>query len=212
MDTFILAVQGRDAAHERLQRSLLAADVKATWLFNPALPMPARRTGQLEHLHTLSHWSTEEHVLVLEDDAIVNEHLLWNVQTWPALRHPDFGAGWLWNPGGYAGFDCWYNGTPEWYGAVGVVYRTKDLRRLVDWMCLNPLLKPSERVEYHPLDVELSAAVHRGLGKKIRVHYPALIEHLDDLPSIVGNTPNPRQRTSCGTFDPTWKRSASPAR
>jgi len=205
-DVFILAVRDRVQAHERLKQSLQEASITGQWLFSEPLPMPRRRTSLLERLRAICDTNTDELSIVLEDDAIVNKHLLGNVRSWPALVHPSFGAGWLWNPGGYAGFDCWYTGNPEWYGTVGVVYRTEDLRTLVDWMHAHPLLKPSERVEYQPLDVEISAAVHRGLGRKIRVHYPALVEHPDDLPSVVGNKQNAWQRTSRGTFDVGWRR------
>ena len=43
------------------------------------------------------------------------------VRTWAWPEHREFGAGWLYNPGGYCGGkDCWYMGTPAWYGSVAV--------------------------------------------------------------------------------------------
>lgn len=36
-----------------------------------------------------------EYVFRLEDDVLVNRYLLHNTRTWPALKHPLFGAGWL---------------------------------------------------------------------------------------------------------------------
>lgn len=37
-------------------------------------------------------------VIRLEDDVLVNRHLLHNFLTWPALSDPRFGAGWLFSP------------------------------------------------------------------------------------------------------------------
>ncbi len=39
--------------------------------------------------------SSSGHVIRCEDDIIVNRHLLHNYLTWPALRNPLFGCGWL---------------------------------------------------------------------------------------------------------------------
>lgn len=136
-------------------------------------------------------------VLVLEDDCLVAPNLLHSILSWRWPWHPEFGAGFLYNPGGYASTDCWYEGRPGWYGTVAVLFRTADLPSYVE-----SSLKHFPR----PWDVALTRSLHR-LGRRIRVHYPALVEHPDDVPSAVGNrqgsTP---MRTSNGTYQPGFVR------
>ncbi len=214
MEVIIFACRGRDAAHERLFASLEASDIgkNYTVMMHP------------EGMHRNEHWRlTHEHaanakgefVIVLEDDVIVNRHILKNVETWGWKEHKDFGAGWIYNPGGYSNRDTWYKGPRAWAMTPGVVYRTKDLPRIIEvaWQQMSTVSPaqaarpgvPAIPASAMPWDCAVAYAAHDG-GKRIRVHYPSLVEHPNDLPSALGNPSESMLRTSRGTFDPDWER------
>jgi hypothetical protein len=46
-------------------------------------------------------------IVRVEDDTIVNKHIAHNCCTWPAVREPDFGIGWLFL------YDPWWNPDPR---------------------------------------------------------------------------------------------------
>jgi hypothetical protein len=192
----VMAHWDRREAQERLFDSLEASDVGQNFRLkvHPA-DKPAREHWRAVHLAAAD--SPTDLVVVLEDDAIVNRHLLHNVNTWKWTGDNAFGAGWLFNAGGYASRDTWYLGPHAWYGTVGVVYHARHLPELVE--LAYPLIEAGT-----PWDQAMSLAIHRKRWR-IRVHYPSLVEHPDDLPSVVGNPPNP-MRTSRGSFRLDWRR------
>ncbi len=194
---YIMAHWDRRQAQDRLFDSLEASDVgEANYhlCVHPA-DRPAREHWRDTHLRAAE--CGTDLVVVLEDDAIVNKHLLHNINTWRWTEDGSFGAGWLFNAGGYAGRDCWYQGPHAWYGTVGVVYHARHLPELVE--AAYPLIEAGT-----PWDKAMSLAIHRK-RRRIRVHYPSLVEHPDDLPSLMGSPPNPL-RTSRGTFRLDWRR------
>jgi hypothetical protein len=204
----VLATPGRNAAHDRLVSSLEEAFPREApiwadydgWLKSHWFPQP-------EGMSAIEHWRAThlapcdtDLILVLEDDAFVNRHLIHNIQTWRWPYDKDFGAGWLYNPGGYAGRDTWYTGPPAWHGTVAVLYPTELLPKLVEraWATIQT---------GEAWDLAISRAVML-LGKRIRVHFPALVEHQNDVPSIIqkGGNLTTSLRTSRGTFDREWRR------
>jgi hypothetical protein len=209
VDVFVLATRGRDLAQQRLFESVRASDLihtpESSRIFAPKFCEPGtdpREHWREAHL-AASRDAAEELVLMLEDDALVNKYTNWNIRTWYWPHNKDFGAGWLYNPGGYAKKDTWYEGPPAWHGTVGVLYRTEDLPKLVEraW----PRIRNGEA-----WDLAMSRAVAEN-GRRIRVHFPALIEHQNDVPSAIqhgngsGNPASP-MRTTRGTFRVDWRR------
>jgi hypothetical protein len=196
----VLAARIRPEAHDRLRASLAAsdaADLETRWHVHP-LGMTVR-----EHLLAAYEAIAEEPggdlVLVLEDDAVVGKHIAHNIRTWREPWQRSFAAGWVYNPGGYAQRDCWFADGSQWYGTVAVVYRRRTLKALVQELRSRP-------TPQRCFDNELSAAILRALGS-IRVAYPSLVEHYDNLPSVVGtHCLGHPSRTSGGTFRADYRR------
>lgn len=141
-------------------------------------------------------------VLRLEDDALVNRHILHNVRTWLALDDPRFGAGWLFCP-----LDRPYGGLwdrSELHGSVGVVLRTEDIPRLIPrverWF--------DEHERRLSQDIALSRAVWLS-GKRLFLHRPALVDHQaggkSSVAASVQDAPVQAIRT-CAGFDGEWRR------
>lgn len=196
-EVYVFAAPGRPLAHELSFASLRASDIGEafTVLENPPGLKPAEHWRAV---HERAAKASSELVLVLEDDVLVNTHILHNVATWRYPHDRNFGAGWLYSPGGYAQKDVWYTGDWEWHGTCGVLYRTERLPFLIEhaW----------KRIQAgRPWDCAMAHACHLE-GKKIRVHYPALVEHLHELPSAIGN-PAGGRRHSGGTYKQDWRRS-----
>lgn len=197
IEVIVLAAPGRDEAHERLFSSLRASDVgdRYTVSMHPAgLP----KNDHWRATHEIAAKSSTELVLVIEDDVVVNRHILENAETWRWPLERAFGAGWLYNPGGYSTKDVWYGGPWEWAMTQAVLYRTEALPKLIEraWKRMR---------ERMPWDSAVAWAAHLD-GNRIRVHYPSLVEHQNDLPSIVGAERGCVQRTSRGTFQEAWRR------
>jgi len=191
----VLAVPNRDS-HARCFASIETSDIGKDYVvrYQPEY-LPAREHWYQTHLFAAR--MPTDLVIVLEDDCMVNRHILWNVGTWLWTKNAEFKAGWLYNPGGRAHRDEWYDGPSEWSGTVGVVYRTQDLAVIVD--------RAWTRVKNGEVwDLCISWAACK-LGR-IRMHMPALVEHMDEFQSTVGNQPAVGVRTSYGTYDETWRR------
>jgi hypothetical protein len=187
------------ATHELCFQSIRESDVGEHLVCHHPPELTANEHWYATHEFAAN--APTELVVVLEDDCLVNRHLAWNVGTWRWPHDGDFGAGWIYNPGGSAKKDVWYRGPREWHGTVGVVYRTEMLPKLIEraW----PRIRGGEA-----WDIAVASAAHTGddgRSKRIRIHYPALVEHLDEFPSVVGSAPSGK-RTSRGTFDREWRR------
>lgn len=139
-------------------------------------------------------------VLRLEDDVVVNRHVLSNVRSWRALRDPLFAYGTLFYQQMHERrFESTFWGTVSnrhENGTQGVVYRTEVLERIFAEMGPpNPKV-----VEW---DGELWSAVKR-LGLRHYVHVPAIVggaAHSAES-ALTG-----RRRNAHGNdrFDPEWK-------
>ena len=204
----VLATPGRNGAHDRLVSSLEEASDRGSpiWV-DYGRWLELHWFTQPPEVSPVDHWRAThlapcdtDLLLVLEDDAIVNRHLLHNIQTWRWPYDKDFGAGWLYNPGGYTQKDTWYTGPPAWHGTVGVLYPAALMPKLVEraWVTIQ---------QGEAWDLAMSRAVML-LGKRIRVHFPALVEHQHDVPSVIqkGGNLSSSLRTSRGTFDREWRR------
>jgi hypothetical protein len=182
------------ASHEACFASLDASDMPYGVSYHPA---GVTLNEHWKETHELAARAGSDLVLVLEDDCLVNRHILWNIRTWLWTKHRNFSAGWVYNPGHHASFDSWYDGPPKWFGTVGVVYPTKLLPRLIE-------LAWKEIVKGQARDTAMAEAACK-LGR-IRIHYPSLVEHMDQFDSLVGNPRSQSMRTSRGSFDAGWKR------
>lgn len=196
-EVFVFAAPGRDDAHALSQASLRASDIgdAFTVLMHPPELKPEEHWRAV---HERAAKAKSEFVLVLEDDVLVNAHILHNIETW-RWKHDErvFGAGWLYNAGGYSQKDCWYSGDWEWHGTCGVLFKTARLPFLIEhaWPRI---------VDGKPWDCSLAWACHLE-GRRIRVHAPSLVEHLWGLPSKIGTVSGSR-RNSGGTFKQDWRR------
>lgn len=193
IEVFVLAGPERPAMNQLCRASLERSDIGTQYVWCEQAP----------HEKPLEHWedthrraakSSAAQVILLEDDCLVNRHILHNVRRWVWPDHPDFRAGWLYNPGGYrGGHDVWYREIPAWYGTVGVLYWSADLTELIDgaldWM------KAHDNIAW---DVGMAyAAQHAG---KIRVHGPPLVEH-----QLGESTLKHEHSWSFGTTRGTWQ-------
>jgi hypothetical protein len=197
-DVVVFAAPGRDEAHRRCFASIEASDIGKNYQISMH-PDGMHRDDHWRATHELAAQASSEFVLVLEDDVLVNRFILENVASWRWKLNKDFGAGWLYNPGGYAKkYDTWYSGARPWAMTPAVLYRTADLPRLIDiaW----PKMKSGMI-----WDCAIAWAAEAG-GKRIRVHFPSLAEHQNDVPSKLGNTNKSVLRTSGGTYRVDWRR------
>lgn len=147
------------------------------------------------------------YVIRFEDDVLVNKHILHNALTWGALKHPDFGAGWLMVPEkvlddayvSRAGFK--YRRRGMW-AALAVIFPTKHVASC---------LEDYDAIRIMRQDITLSAGIRR-LNKLIFLHQPSLAENRDwdsSLGSTRGTTgvaARPQMFRAGRHFDPNFKR------
>lgn len=198
---------GRDSWDET-RASIEASDIGRSYYLLTQDERVAPRQHFLGVLESMSKCSTEW-ALRLEDDVLVNKHILHNLRRWPAKWDTRFGAGWCFDAGGATRttHDRMYGriGQDKWHVGLlhccqGVLLRTADipeLRRLCEeWFQKNP-----GRLSQ---DIALSHAVATA-GKQICIHAPSLLEHLIQYKSTLQNA-HTRSHTSEGTFSPDWRR------
>ncbi len=200
IEVVVFAAPGRTVAHARTFSSIEASDIGTTYKVSMH-PEGLPRNQHWRQTHELAARAESEFVLVLEDDVLVNRHILENLAGWRWKHHKDFGAGWVYKPGGYCGkVDTWYRGTRPWSMTPGVLYRTADLPRLIE-IAMVQMDGPAKMV----WDCAVAWAASDG-GKRLRSHAPSLVEHQNNVPSVLGNPNTTMIRTSRGTFDETWRR------
>lgn len=149
--------------------------------------------------------SGADYALRLEDDAVVNRHVLHNLSTWPALDDPLFGAGWLFVPEAALSVHfkvsrgVKYRALPETWASLAVVIPVKYLPA-----CLEELEK-AEKLEQ---DIILSKAVWR-MDKRCFFHEPSLAENRD-TPTAFGTKylrgTTTKHLFAGRTFSVDWKR------
>jgi hypothetical protein len=193
----VQGVPGR-AAWPRSRASIEASDIKQ----NYELMLHLRGFTIGEHfLATLlcALDAPTELILRLEDDAVVNQHILHNLWTWPDWKRPDFGAGWAFCPVAQRG--RWM--AREIHGSVGVLLKRSALPAIIK-RCEAELREQPDRTDQ---DLMLSRAV-RDSGLFVYLHnYPCLVEHPIDEPSSLDHRHTSIAGTSSGRFSSSWRRS-----
>ena len=199
-EVVVFAAPGRDEAHRRCFASIEASDIGKNYQVSMH-PPGVDRDDHWRATHELAAKATSEFVLVLEGDVFVNRFILENIASWRWKHNKDFGAGWVYRPGGYAHMkDTWYVGMRPWAMTPGVLYKTASLPAVIEsaWAKMKGP-KPM------PWDCAAAWGVTEN-GKRIRVHAPSLVEHMNDVPSKLGNPNKSSLRTSGGTFREMWRR------
>jgi hypothetical protein len=198
---------------ERVKASIEASDIgkKYDWREHP----PGMTIE--EHLYASMRAARDagaDLVLRLEDDVLVNRHILHNLGTWAAVDDPRFGMGWAFDPPIYSTGsnakwprrsrpDRWHNGRLPFSQAV--VMRSSDIETLIvhakHWY-----------KEFASYDGDLDNALcyaALAMGKQICIHAPSLTEHLvEQMPSTLGHRHLNQTASSCGSFDLEFKRGA----
>lgn len=160
-----------------------------------------RRRQHWLRTHQMAANASSEFVLVLEDDCLVNEHILHNCRTWKWKHDPMYAGGWLYSPGGlFGGRDVWYTKDREWYGTVGVLYKRQVLPRLIE-----RTMDYLETYDSNAWDCGISRAILTG-GLRLRVHGPPIVEHIVNVPSALNHQQNYWFGSTRGHFKERWKR------
>lgn len=196
----------RPVAHARLRSSLARSDVGQYHWHTQECEDPWEHW---ERVHRRAAESSARFVAVLEDDIVVNQHLRHNLESAPALGDPIMGAVFGFNLQAYASSVPLGESKPlerrEAYCTQCVVYPTD---RLVGYVEQSLRLR-SRNGRWYPWDVAITRAVYdSGTSdnpKRVLVHNPSLIEHPDDLPSLM-NPETRRWRHSGGSFCERWRR------
>lgn len=205
--TFVQTVPRRPSWAE-CKASIEASDIGTDYTVLEQASHTSPRQHFLYVLYRMSAAKTPW-VLRLEDDVEVNRHIRENIATWDAKAEVDFGAGWLFDPGGTTrtthdrlyqriGKDRWHSG--ELHCCQGVLLPREHIPLLMmlcnQWFTDNPGVLAQ--------DIALSRAVC-ALGRRICVHAPPLVEHLIKYTSTLGHA-NTRSHTTEGAFRLKWKR------
>lgn len=127
------------------------------------------------------------HILRLEDDILVNEHILHNLSCWRALESPRFGVGTLFVPDHWAtrpelmrvdpATGATFRSVRDIEGAQGQLLSLETAQRIIDGVPAAMAQREQETGELHPQpsfdwSVTRSAA---NLGLLTFVHDPALV-------------------------------------
>lgn len=196
ISVIVQTIPDRGEAWERSKKSIEASDIGANYslLFHP----PGWTIGQ--HFLGTLRWALDspcDFTLRLEDDAIVNQHILHNLWTWPDIHREDFGVGWAFSPVTNTG--RWTR--PELHGTVGMFLKKSALPPIIE-SCEQALEKQPDRIDY---DLMFTRAV-RDSGLFLYIHYPSLVEHPIDVPSTLGHKHTKIASTTSGRFREAWRR------
>ena len=142
-----------------------------------------------------------KYVLRLEDDVIVNEHILHNLATWPALNHAKFGYGtlfvpnyWHKNPQHFKrepDDQCMFRNLIDVEGGQGQLASVETFSKILDGVPRareqRGLAKPTHAPSF---DWALSRSAWQ-LGLRVFVHSPALVDiHEGSLESKIDEAQN----------------------
>jgi hypothetical protein len=203
----VRAVPNRGAPWERSRRTIESSDIGTRYVRYVQPSNQTRREAYLSFMDWMAAVPTPL-VLMLEDDALVNRHILHNLATWPAVHEPRFGAGWCMTPGGRRNIHdyIYRRNRTRWHdreyqhASVGVLLRAPDVpmlrARMVAWYEGRP-------GDLAHADMALSSAVWR-TGRRIALHSPSLVEHPLG-PSTLGH-PHTIHDTTRGHFSATYRR------
>jgi hypothetical protein len=171
--------------------SIEASDIGTRYrvLTNPAIvPAHLHLIGVLEELA----WSPAPWALRLEDDCLVNRHVLANLASWPGLTSCDMGR-------------LFVAAKPEtpWRGSVAVLFRVRALPRLI-WAikkiaALDVTRSQDKLLHLASIKTECAVLDHDS---------PPLVEHLWEVPSTEAlRWPHTRESAStCGRWTVDWLR------
>jgi hypothetical protein len=148
-------------------------------------------------------------VIRFEDDARVGQHIKHNVVTWPVIRRPKFGCGWLYSCPSSV-IDYIYHRRSNKpirkrfiAGCVAVVFWRKDLAEII------PALKGwANRCPWgYAYDFCISGAM-QDAGRELWFHNPPIVEHNSQVPSAFGHPRGPNQSTQ-GLYKAEYRRTVS---
>jgi hypothetical protein len=159
--------------------------------------------------------SPPDFVVRLEDDVVVNKHILHNIETWPSLQENDFGMGLIFN------WDCLWPPLPQmqrWRKngclirldvdiacAQGQVFRADFIPSLVRRIPKSQTWFPP----WHVVFDHVATRATRLAGKYVHVHLPSLVNCHRGCHVGVGGDRRPGNYSN-KTFHPTWKRGRDP--
>lgn len=209
LGVFIQSHAGRTSVLQGLRNSLESSDVGAGY---QVLLHPPKQTVVEHFLNVLRAMrdSDSDLVLRLEDDALVNRHLLHNLTTWPAIHRPDFGAGWAMSPP-LSVLDWIYRkrvDNPSRKRLIPICVAVMFWRKDLDWVidgCSSWFAKHGGDA----MDFAMSNAVHeRRLMNYL--HDPCLAEHrIHGVPSTLRHH-HKSSETAAGAYQEAWKRAVRP--
>lgn len=205
---FVQTVKGRETV---LADSLASIEVSDIVEYTLATHDPEEMPVQAFFFSLLERMAKAETELVvrLEDDIIVNKYIRHNVENWPALDDPEFGAGWLFVMRSVTGpswfhshrmmpsGEMWRSHLPI-HGGVGYVFKTKDMPALIE--ALQPFKDHGDL-----MDVGVSSAIDR-MARRLYLHMPSLLEHRLDVASSMNHHHSIENSTAGGLFEPDWRR------
>jgi hypothetical protein len=210
----VQTVAGREAALDRTRRSIEASDIGTAYCVLTHAPGQTVLAHCVAVLAELAR-SPAAYALRLEDDVIVNRHVLHNLTSWAALDEPNFGGAWLYVPRplmldririGYGPMtrSAYRINGDLLGGSLGVFFRTKDLPAIID------TIRNGAEVAQ---DWALSRAIYT-LGRVVYFCKPSLLEHDVTSQSSLGHSAHHHgiYHTSQGYFHPSWKRGRDPER
>jgi len=203
---FVQAIERRRNVAERLSRMLSESDLDAHEVLYQA---PGH--GPWEHFwHVLETMAASDAELVIrfEEDALAGKHLKHNCVTWPVIRRPKFGCGWLYSSPASI-LDYIYqqrldNPSHKQHldGSVAVLFWRKDLEWMIpafrDW---------AKRCPWgYAYDFCISG-VMREKGYELWCHDPPIVEHDRTVASGFGHNMMPECSTM-GLWRPNYRRVA----
>ena len=216
VSVLVMATPNRGVVGDRCRASIEASDIGSDYEWHehpPGLTVLAHYRAIMDRARE----APTRLVLFLEDDALVNQHILRNVSAWKDVDDSRFGVGWLLNPGGAAfniidyiygrradGRGRWLR-RPYLHIAAGLLFRTADLPALLPHVYA---WQDTQGGKFPHTDLAVSQGVWR-MGRQICIHAPSLVEH-QITDSKLGHRHHPKHDTSNGTFLWHWLRRGAP--
>jgi GR25 family glycosyltransferase involved in LPS biosynthesis len=127
-----------------------------------------------------------QYILRLEDDVIVNQHIMHNLRTWPALKHPRFGYGTLFCPNYWLNHPQHFKRDPDddnlirnlvdVEGGQGQIVKTETIGRILEGVPLARAQKGFSRPEHPPSFDWAMARSAWNMGLRVFVHKPSLVD------------------------------------
>lgn len=208
VELFVQTVAGRQKALAQTLASLAQAGVPEprVVVHPPGIRLRAFFVQLLKQMAE----SSADYVVRLEDDVVVNRHLVKNILSWGALSEKNFGCGWLFVPDGvlrdgqrigHSASGWAFRKNRLLHCAQGIVVPTRLLPQLIPLVERFLATAPGNAQQ----DLSFSAAVWDS-RRRVYLADPPLVEHRIHTPSTLGHQPT-QNRTSGGRFQLDWDRS-----